>query len=87
MNLDTWSVRFPYLALRCGLSILFLSATISLPSGAQGQTPALTPQGQTRALIHNEQPAIREALSEAGIPWPAGEPPILPDNLIPPFES
>lgn len=40
-----------------------------------------------RALIDNDLPELRQALAEAGIPWPAGEAPTLPDNLIPPFES
>jgi photosystem II stability/assembly factor-like uncharacterized protein len=40
-----------------------------------------------RALIDNELPGLREALAEAGIPWPAGEIPTLPDHLLPPLES
>jgi hypothetical protein len=40
-----------------------------------------------RALIEDELPALRQALAEAGIPWPAGEIPTLPDHLLPPLES
>jgi len=40
-----------------------------------------------RPLIENELRALRDALAEAGIPWPAGESPVLPDNLLPPFGS
>jgi photosystem II stability/assembly factor-like uncharacterized protein len=40
-----------------------------------------------RALIDNELPGLRQALAEAGIPWPAGDVPTLPDHLIPPYGS
>lgn len=42
---------------------------------------------ELRVLIQDEVPALREALAEAGIPWPAGEIPTLPDDLLPPLES
>jgi hypothetical protein len=40
-----------------------------------------------RSLLDNDLPALRKALAEAGLPWPAGEAPILSENLLPPFGS
>jgi hypothetical protein len=40
-----------------------------------------------RALIEQELQRLRQAFTEAGIPWPAGEAPTLPDNLIRPYAS
>jgi hypothetical protein len=40
-----------------------------------------------RALIDNDLSGLRQDFAEAGISWPAGEAPTLPDHLIPPFES
>ena len=40
-------------------------------------------EGMANAL----EKGIRQALAEAGIPWPAGDVPTLPDHLIPPYGS
>ncbi len=40
-----------------------------------------------RVLIEEGLPGLRRAFSEAGIPWPAGQIPIIPDSLIPPYVS
>ena len=40
-----------------------------------------------RALIENQLSGLQQAFMDAEIPWPAGESPVLPDDLIPPFVS
>jgi hypothetical protein len=37
-----------------------------------------------RTILAEDLPALRRALSDAGIPWPAGNPPVLPTDLLPP---
>ncbi len=39
-----------------------------------------------RPLLERDLPELRRAMAEAGIPWPAGDAPVLPDGLLPPFE-
>jgi hypothetical protein len=38
-----------------------------------------------RPILEVEFPELRQALTEAGISWPAGDLPTLPDHLVPPF--
>jgi hypothetical protein len=38
-----------------------------------------------RPLLDRELPELRRAMTEAGIPWPAGDAPVLPAGLLPPF--
>ncbi len=38
-----------------------------------------------RPLLEQGLPGLRQAMDQAGIPWPAGEAPELPDNLLPPY--
>jgi ABC-type transporter Mla subunit MlaD len=40
-----------------------------------------------RALVTDDLPALRRAVTEAGFDWPAGDPPTIPENLIPRYES
>lgn len=40
-----------------------------------------------RSLLNDVLPRIRRAMTEAGIPWPAGDAPFLPENLLPPAIS
>jgi hypothetical protein len=40
-----------------------------------------------RSLLENDLPALKNAIQEAGIPWPAGPIPDLPRSLVPPFGS
>jgi hypothetical protein len=40
-----------------------------------------------RLLLENDLPGLRQGMTEAGIPWPAGEVPNLPENLLPPVIS
>jgi hypothetical protein len=39
-----------------------------------------------RSLLHGGFPGLRGSMTQAGIPWPAGEAPVLPENLIPPLK-
>jgi len=43
--------------------------------------------GDLRALIEQKLSGLREAFVGAGVPWPAGEIPNIPDYLIPPYAS
>jgi len=36
-------------------------------------------------LVEYDLLALRQAMVDAGIPWPAGAAPVLPENLIPPL--
>jgi photosystem II stability/assembly factor-like uncharacterized protein len=38
-----------------------------------------------RPLLERDLPGLRQAMAEAGVPWPAGDAPVLPDGLLPPF--
>jgi hypothetical protein len=38
-----------------------------------------------RPLLDRDLPELRRAMAEAGIPWPAGDAPVLPAGLLPPF--
>jgi hypothetical protein len=38
---------------------------------------------ELRPLVERGLPALRQALTDAGIPWPAGDPPSLPRDLLP----
>ncbi len=40
-----------------------------------------------RFLLNDVLPRVRRAMTEAGIPWPVGDPPVLPENLLPPVIS
>jgi hypothetical protein len=40
-----------------------------------------------RPLLEEDLPDLRKSMAEAGIPWPAGEPPQLPEDLLLPFIS
>lgn len=40
-----------------------------------------------RSLLNDVLPRLRRSMAEAGIPWPAGDIPILPENLLPPVIS
>lgn len=42
---------------------------------------------ELRNLTTTDLSALRRALTEAGMDWPAGEPPTIPENLIPRYES
>ncbi|NNK63744.1 MAG: hypothetical protein HKO98_11130, partial [Gemmatimonadetes bacterium] len=39
-----------------------------------------------RALIDDALPALRSSLDAAGLAWPAGDAPVLPADLLPPFQ-
>jgi hypothetical protein len=41
--------------------------------------------GDLRHILGVLLPDLRDSMVEAGIPWPAGEIPVLPENLIPTF--
>jgi len=36
-----------------------------------------------RSLLREDLPQLRRIMDEAGIPWPAGDIPVLPKNLLP----
>ncbi|MDG2238753.1 MAG: hypothetical protein P8L30_00850 [Longimicrobiales bacterium] len=38
-----------------------------------------------RPLLDRDLPELRRAMAEAGIPWPAGDAPVLPAGLLPPL--
>ncbi len=38
-----------------------------------------------RPMLEVDFPGLRQELANAGIPWPTGDPPTLPDPLVPPF--
>jgi hypothetical protein len=39
------------------------------------------------AMLEGDLPGLQRSMADAGIPWPAGPPPALPQKLIPPFIS
>jgi len=41
--------------------------------------------GDLRPLLNREIPELRQIMENAGMPWPAGDVPVLPDDLLPPF--
>jgi hypothetical protein len=50
----------------------------------QGMVDLLT---SLRSLLEDDLPRLRQAMMEAGIPWPAGNAPNIPENLLPPVIS
>jgi hypothetical protein len=40
-----------------------------------------------RSVLLEDLPRLHRALAEEGIPWPAGDIPFLPENLLPPVTS
>ncbi len=42
---------------------------------------------ELRRLLEKDLPALRREVAEACLSWPAGSPPSLPDDLLPPYSS
>ena len=38
-----------------------------------------------RRVVERDLSGLRQAIADAGIPWPAGPPPVIPQNLLPPL--
>jgi hypothetical protein len=55
-----------------------------LTARAHGELAALF--SDLRTLIDDALPALRRDLDDAGLAWPGGEAPVLPADLLPPFQ-
>ena len=88
---------FPLGKDRGGIDERWLSSAIRADNGPltgpfEGLSLVVDPDGEVaellaalRPLLDRELPELRRVMTEAGIPWPAGDAPVLPAGLLPPF--